>query len=47
MNLLNMKPGKQLKNIFKDLEVNILLDELSNDNKKIKEYLLNKYGTIL
>lgn len=47
MNLLSMKPGKQLKNIFKDLEINILLGELTNDNKNIKEYLLNKYGTIL
>ena len=47
MELLDMKPGKYLKKIFNDLEEMILLGKLDNDTDRIKEYLLNKYGTIL
>ena len=47
IHLLDMKPGKLLKNIFKDIEKSILLGKLENDNMKIKEYLLNNYGTII
>ena len=47
MELLDMKPGKYLKKIFDDLEKNILLGKLENNTDEIKEYLLNKYGTIL
>ena len=47
MSLLHMKPCKYLKEIFKDLEKSILLGELTNDNDKIKEYLINNYGTII
>ena len=47
MELLDMKPGKYLKKIFDDLEKSILLGKLENNTDKIKEYLLNKYGTIL
>ena len=47
MKLLNMEPGRYIKNIFDDLENSILLGNLDNDTDKIKEYLLNKYGTIL
>ena len=47
MNLLNMEPGRYIKNIFDDLENSILLGRLDNDTDKIKEYLLNKYGTVL
>ena len=42
--LLNKKPGKYLKEIFDDLEYNIVNKLLENDKDKIKEYILSKYN---
>ncbi len=42
MNILNIKPSKVLKNIYKDLIKVILNDEIKNDYDSIKEYLLSK-----
>ena len=47
MSLLVMKPSRFIKNVYKDLEKNIILGKLENSNEQIKDYLLNKYGTIL
>ena len=41
--LLNRRPGKFLKEIFKDLEYKIVNKLLENDNEKIKQYLLENY----
>ena len=42
MNILNIKPSKVLKNIYKDLIKVILNGEIKNDYDSIKEYLLSK-----
>lgn len=39
MKILNIEPGEKIKNIFNDLELNILNNTLSNNYDKIKEYL--------
>lgn len=41
--LLNKEPGKWLKDVYKDLEYKILYLKISNDNSKIKEYIIKKY----
>lgn len=41
--LLNKKPGGFLKDIYYDLEKNILLKNIKNTNEEIKKYILNNY----
>lgn len=41
--LLNRKPGPFLKNIFNDLEVNILNNGLKNDKEVLLNYIKNKF----
>ena len=41
--LLNRKPGKFLKEIFKDLEYKIVNKLLENDKEVIKKYILDNY----
>ncbi len=41
--ILNKKPGPFIKEIYDDLEIKILNKELKNDNKKILNYIKNKY----
>ena len=43
MKLLNKKPGSYLKEIYLDIEKEILYRRLSNEKDKICEYILNKY----
>lgn len=43
MDILNKKPGAYLKNILLDIEKKIVLGELVNDNKVLKEYIINNY----
>lgn len=42
--LLNILPGKKIKDIYEDLENKILKNELKNDNEIIKKYILNEYN---
>lgn len=42
-NILNKKPGSFIKDILKDIEKQIVYGKLDNDEKLIKEYILNKY----
>ena len=44
-NILNQKPGKFLKDIYKDLEYKIINDKISNKNEEIIRYL--KKGEIV
>ena len=41
--ILNKEPGAYLKEIYSDLEESIIRGNLVNDNKIIKEYIVNKY----
>jgi len=41
--LLNRQPGKFLKEIFNDLEYNIVNKLLENDKEEIKKYILDNY----
>ncbi len=41
--ILNKEPGKWLKEVFKDIEYNIIYSKLENNKDKIKEYILKKY----
>ena len=41
--LLNTKPGPIFKEIYDNLEKEILSFRLENTNEKIKEYILNNY----
>lgn len=43
MELLGREPGSYLKDIFKDLEKEILYRRLKNEKDKITEYVVNKY----
>jgi len=43
MKLLNRKPGSYLKDIYSDLEREILYRRLSNDKEKICKYIIKKY----
>lgn len=43
MELLDREPGSYLKEIFNDLEKEILYRRLKNDKDKIYEYIVNKY----
>ena len=43
MNMLNREPGKYLKDIYEDLEDNILNGNLINEREKISNYIINKY----
>ena len=42
--LLNKKPGKFLKEIFNDLEYNLVNKLIENDKRVIKKYILEKYS---
>ncbi len=42
--ILNKKPGSFIKEIYEDLEKQILHKKLKNDNKKIKQYIISKYN---
>ena len=44
MNLLNKEPGKYIKDIFEDIEREILYRRLVNDKSEISSYILNKYS---
>ena len=41
--LLNRKPGGFISEIYVDLEKQILLKKLDNENKALKEYIVNNY----
>ena len=41
--LLNKKPGCFLKEIYSDLEKNILLKNIKNNKEEIEKYILNNY----
>ncbi|MDD2435579.1 MAG: hypothetical protein PHO63_04935 [Bacilli bacterium] len=43
--LLNKEPGQYLKEVFNDIELKIINNELKNKKSDIKQYLLNKYTT--
>lgn len=45
--LLNIEPGKEISKIFSNLENKILLGELENDNQVLRDYIKDKYGTII
>ncbi len=45
-NLLNKAPGPFLKEIIRDLEMNIVNKELENDISTLKQYVLKKYKDI-
>ena len=42
-NILNKEPGSYIKEIFKDIEKEIIYNNLSNDKEKIIEYIKNNY----
>ena len=42
-NLLNKEPGCFLKDIYNDLEKNILLKNIKNNKEEIEKYILNNY----
>lgn len=42
-NLLNKEPGCFLKEIYNDLEKNILLKNIKNNKEEIEKYILNNY----
>ena len=44
MKLLNRKPGKYLKEIYDDIESEILYKRLNNSKEDICKYILEKYG---
>ncbi|MDD3187621.1 MAG: hypothetical protein PHD02_04070 [Bacilli bacterium] len=44
LNLLNKKPGKFLKQIIGDLEINILNFNLDNDYNSLKDYIIANYS---
>jgi len=44
MKLLNKKPGKYLKDIYEDIEAEILYKRLNNSKEDICKYILEKYG---
>ena len=43
MNLLKKSPGKYLKEIYDDLEENILNGNIENNKDIISNYIINKY----
>ena len=44
MKLLDKKPGKYLKDIYNDIELEILYNRLNNSKEDISRYILEKYG---
>ena len=44
MRILNKEPGKYLKNIYDDLENNILYNKLENKREILEEYIVNNYS---
>ena len=42
INILDLKDGREISNIYDDLIIKILNNELKNDNKEIKKYLRGK-----
>lgn len=43
MEILNKKPGSYLKDILSDIERKIVLGQLDNNNKVLREYIINNY----
>ena len=43
MNLLDREPGKYLKDIYEDIEKEILYRRLDNKNETIMSYINGKY----
>ena len=43
MNILQKEPGKYLKDIYDDIEREILYKRLKNESSEIQKYILNKY----
>ena len=41
--LLNIKPGKIIKEIFEDLELNILDGKIKNNHEELKQYILDNW----
>ena len=46
MNILNLKPGKYLKDIILDVEREILYRRLENKKESICNYIIKKYEGI-
>lgn len=46
MNLLNRKPGSYIKDIYIDVEREVLYRRLSNDKESISNYILNRYSKV-
>ena len=44
MKILNRKPGKYIKEIYSNIEREILYKRLNNQYDEIKEYIINHYG---
>ena len=42
-NILNKKPGNYLSDIFNDIEIKIVNNEINNTYEDIKEYILKNY----
>ena len=47
MIVLNIEPGKYIKEILDDVEENIIKGNLENDTDRIIEYIVNKYISTL
>jgi len=44
--ILNKEPGKFLKDIFEDLEKQIIIRKLKNEEKALKDYIISKYDML-
>ena len=43
MNVLNLKPSKKVKDIIKDVEINVLSNQIKNDYEEIKQYVIKNW----
>ena len=46
MNLLNREPGSYIKDIYMDIEREVLYRRLSNDKESISNYILDRYSKV-
>ena len=44
MSLLNRKPGSYIKDIYMDIEREVLYKRLDNTKEDISKYILDNYG---
>ena len=43
MNVLKLKPSKKVKDIIKDIEINVLSNEIKNEYEEIKQYVIKNW----